>query len=150
MKVIFLHNVPGVAERDDVREVAEGYARNFLFPRNLAERADAARLKNLEERKVRHEREREAELKEAQALAQKMEGAEIHIQAKASEEGTLFGSVSPAMISSELAKRGYAEIKKSSVILPEPTKRIGEYEAKIALEHGIEANIRVIIEPEED
>lgn len=149
MKVIFLHDVSGVAKRDEVREVAEGYARNFLFPRQLAERTDAAALKNLEERKARHERERETELKEAQALAQKIEGLEIHIQAKASEEGTLFGAISPLMIAAELAKLGYAEIKKRSVILPEPIKRIGEYEATIALEHGIEANVKIIVEQNE-
>lgn len=149
MKVIFLQNVPGIAERDDVREVAEGYARNFLFPRKLAERADAQTLKNLEERKVRHQRERETELKEAQALAQKIEGLEIRIQAKVSDEGTLFGAISPAMIASELAKLGYAQIKKGSVVVSEPIKRVGEYEITIALEHGIEANMKLIVEESE-
>lgn len=146
MKVIFLKDIPGVAKRDDVREVAEGYARNFLFPRHLAERADETNLKTLEQRKVQHEREREAELKDAQALAQRIEGLEIRLQAKASEEGTLFGAISPAMIAAKLGELGYAEIKKSSVVLSEPIKRVGEYNATIALDHGIEAAVRVIVE----
>lgn len=148
MKVIFLKDVLGIAQRDDVREVAEGYARNFLFPRNLAERADSANLKNLEQRKVRHEREREAELKDAQELAQKIEGLEIRIQAKASEEGTLFGAVSPSMIISQLSKLGYPQIKKGSVVLSEPIKRVGEYQATIALDHGIEATVKIVVEEE--
>jgi large subunit ribosomal protein L9 len=149
MKVIFLKDVPGIAKRDEVREVAEGYARNFLFVRGLAERADSAALKTLEERKVRHERDKEAELKEAQALAQKIEGLEIRIQAKASDEGTLFGAISPNMIVSRLTEMGYSEIKKGSVTISEPIKRAGEYEATVGLDHGIEASIRVIVESDE-
>lgn len=148
MKVIFLQDVENVGKRDEVKDVAEGYARNFLFPRALAELADDRALTMLEERKVRRQREAEEELKRAQALAQQLDGLELKFVQRAGEDGKLFGSVTKAMITEKINELGHGEIKKEAVGLDEAIKEVGEYPIAISLEHGLEANVRVVVEAE--
>ena len=146
MQVIFLQDVENVGKRDEVKDVAEGYARNFLFPRKLAELSDERALAELEARKARRAAEAEEELKRAQALARQLEGAEIRIVEKAGEDGKLFGSVTKAAIAEKINGLGHGEIKKEAVGLDEPIKEAGEYAVTISLDHGLEANIRVVVD----
>lgn len=149
MKVILLQDIKDLGRKDEVKEVAEGFARNFLFPRELAEAATEGTMKALEERRGQRAASAEADLQATQELAQRLEGAEIRIARKADEGGGLFGSVTKAAIAEELTKLGFGEVKKDQPKLEEPIKEVGEYTVELALDHGLEATIRVIVEAEE-
>jgi large subunit ribosomal protein L9 len=146
VKVILLKDVPELGQTDEVKEVSLGYARNFLVPRGLAIEASEKQVADLEVRKAKKAASAEADLKHMEELVQKLEGQTVEIAAKASEEGTLYGSVSAAKIASALKDKGL-EVKKEQ-ILAEHIKELGEHEVVINLDHGLEARITLIINPE--
>lgn len=143
MKIVLIRDIDNLGQEGDVKEVANGYARNFLIPRGLAVLATNQAITRAA--KIRDERAKRAEqeLKATQVLAKKLDGQEIEIEAKA-EDGRLFGSVGALKISQTLKQAGFV-VKKSQVKLTKPFKEIGEYEVDLDLAHGLEAKIRVII-----
>ncbi|MDP3794775.1 MAG: 50S ribosomal protein L9 [bacterium] len=150
MKVILRQDIKDIGKRDEVKDVAEGFARNFLFPRQLAEAAGDAALQSLKERQARATSQAEADLAETQTLAQRLDNLELRLARKADEDGTLYGSVTKAIIAEELTKLDYGEIKKDSVVLDEPIKTVGECTVALTLPHGLEATIRVVVDREPD
>lgn len=147
MKVIFLHDVAGVAHKGDVKDVADGYARNFLFPQNAAKLATREALSELEEEKRIAEKRAVEDLERVEQLAETLDGYEVEISAKTSPVGTLYASVTPRRIAEELKKKGFAVPLDGVVIKDhaEPIKEEGEYDAVVNLEHGLEAEIKVIV-----
>jgi large subunit ribosomal protein L9 len=146
MKIILLEDVDNLGKTGDIKDVSDGYARNFLLPRKLAEIATPEainRSKIQAEKRIEKEKE---ELEKNQKLAQELEGREVIIKAKA-EDGKLFGSVGVKEIIKEL-KNQEIEIDAKAVLLDDPIKEMGEKEVVIQLGHGIEAKISVIIESE--
>lgn len=143
MKVILIQNVPGTGKIDDVKEASEGYARNFLFAKNLAIPATPKALQELEARRNRQVKDAELGLREQQSLADKLEGWEINIAEKVSDSGALYASVGPQKISEMLAKSGF-KVDKNQIVM-KPVKEIGEYKAKIKFAHGLESEIIVHI-----
>jgi len=148
MRVIFLKDVENVGKKYEVKEVKDGYAKNFLIPQGLAEPATKEALKKLELQKEIEEKEAEDELKKIQALASSIDGQEIIIPVKVGEEEQLFESITPQKILDGLKKLGF-EIKKSQIELQEPLKTLGEFPVKIKFEHNLEAEITVIVVEEE-
>lgn len=147
MKVIFLQDVQGVANKGDVKEVAPGHAQNFLFPQGLAAVATREALIALETEKKRREKDALADLNRVEALVQKFDGYELEITAKVSPTGTLYAAVTPERIIEELKRHGF-EVTRANVVLPDghPIKETGEYDATVVLEHGLEAEIKIIVE----
>jgi len=148
MKVILLQDVDKVGKKFEVKEVAQGYARNFLFARNLAKPATTKALEWLEMQKDISSQKAEEELKSIQDLASSLDDLEVPVVVKVGEEGQLFESINAQKISEHLKEMGY-EVKKSQVKLENPLKEVGEFPVKIALEHNLEAEIRIIITEEE-
>lgn len=148
MKVILLKDVPNLGQKDEIKEVAYGYARNFLLPQGLVKIATLEAIAEIEKEKAILAKKAEAELKLAQDLAQKLDGQEIEIKVKATPEGTLYAAITSTKISAVLKEHGF-NIKKEQISLKEPIKRIGEYEVLINLAHNLEAKIILIIKPEE-
>lgn len=146
MKVILLKNVPNMGQAGEVKEVALGYARNFLFPRGLAEEATLEKIKAAEEKKVAKAATAELDLANAQDLAQRLEGQIIEIAAKASEEGTLYAVLAPAKITAALKARGF-DLNKDQIQAGH-IKEIGEHLVKINLDHGLEAAITLVVNAE--
>lgn len=144
MKVILLQNVKGLGKAGDIKEVAEGYARNFLIVRKLAEIASESGVKKVETLKKAQAEKDQMDLEKTQELAEQLEGRAVTIIAKAKDE-KLFGSVHAKDIAKELKKENIV-ISEKSIILSEPIKELGEYEVKIELDHNIEAMIMVIVE----
>lgn len=146
MKVIFLQDVQGVANKGEVKEVAPGHAQNFLFPQGLARVATREALAMLEAEKKRREKEALADLNRIEALVQKFDGYELEIAAKVSPTGTLYAAVTPERVIDELKRHGF-EIPRANVTLPDglPIKETGEYDATVVLDHGLEAEIKIII-----
>jgi large subunit ribosomal protein L9 len=143
MKVILLQKVKGIGEADDVKEVADGYARNFLFPKHLAVQASlqALQVRDLHKKKITKEAEKD--LHEQEILAGALDGLEIELVEKANEKGLLYAAVTPVKISKDLAGRGFT-IAAEQIIM-KPIKFTGSFEATIKLRHGLEATVTVAV-----
>ena len=117
MKVILLKDVKGLGKKGDVVNSKDGYARNFLFPRKLAEEANTANLKELNEKKGSDKLKKEQELKEAKELAKKISNTKVVIKTKAGENGRLFGSITSKDICEILEKEHDIKIDKRKIII---------------------------------
>jgi len=144
MRVILLQDIEKLGKKYDVKEVADGYARNFLIPKGLAKIATKENLKWLETQKEIEVKKAEEELKKVQKTASTIDGQEIIIPVKVGEEGQLFESITSQKIAEKLKELGF-DIKKTQIDLIEPIKELGEYPVKIKFEHNLEAEIRIII-----
>ena len=144
MIIILLKDVENIGKKYEVKEVKDGYARNFLIPQGLAEPATKEALKKLEIQKEREEKEAEDGLKEIQSLTSSIDGQDITIAVKIGKEDQLFESITPQKILEGLKKLGF-DIKKRQIELAEPIKTLGEFPVKIKFEHNLEAEITVII-----
>ncbi|MBI4101459.1 MAG: 50S ribosomal protein L9 [Candidatus Nealsonbacteria bacterium] len=144
MRVILLKDVKEVGKKYEVKEVKEGYARNFLFPRDLAKPATPEALEWLAMQKDIESKKAEEELKEIQDFASNVDGQEVQILVKIGDEGQLFESINAQKIAEKLKEMGF-QVKKSQIILSDPIKEVGEFPVKIRLEHNLEAEIKVIV-----
>ncbi len=146
MKVIFLQDVPEVANKNEIKDVTDGYARNFLFPQGLAKPVTRAALEELEKTKKALESAALEDLRRTEELAGKLDGYELEIMARASPEGTLYAAVSPRRVAEELRQKGFAVPGENIKFKDDgPLKEEGEYEAVVNLDHGLEAEIKVIV-----
>jgi large subunit ribosomal protein L9 len=147
MKVIFLKDAPK-GKMGEVKEVADGYARNFLFPKGLALPATPSAIKAA---KVLSDEKAESQARQREELgriAQELEGKELHFKAKAGAKGRLHGAITTASIADELSRLTGFEIDKKKVELEEPLHHVGSYDVMINLGTGTEAKIKVVIEEE--
>lgn len=147
MRVILLQDVENLGKKYEVKEVKDGYARNFLLPKGLAKPATDEALKWLEAQKEIEEKKAEEELKEIQQLASKVDGTELVIPVKIGEEGQLFEKITSQKIFEKLKELGF-EITKNQIDLAEPIQELGEFPVKIKFSHNLEAEIRVIVTEE--
>ena len=144
MRVILLQDIEKLGKKYDVKEVADGYARNFLIPKGLAKIATKENLKWLETQKEIEVKKAEEELKKVQKTASTIDGQEIIIPVKVGEEGQLFESITSQKIAEKLKELGF-DIKKTQIDLIEPIKELGEFPVKIKFEHNLEAEIKIIV-----
>ncbi|MFA6973693.1 MAG: 50S ribosomal protein L9 [Parcubacteria group bacterium] len=144
MKVILFKDVPSIGKAGDIKNVSDGYARNFLLPKKLAEIANAASLQKAELLKKKQQESEQADLEKIQKVAETLQGCEIVIMAK-EKDGKLFGSINAKAIAKELKKENLL-VDDKLIFLPEPIKEIGDYDVKVELSHGIEASIHVVVE----
>jgi large subunit ribosomal protein L9 len=144
MKVVLLKDVKGLGQIGDIKNVAAGYAGNFLLPQKLVRLATDDSVKEVEQDRVRQAKVAEKELVDTEKLASSLNSQVVKIVGKVNESGTLYAAVTSAKIASELKQRGF-DVKKNQVMLPEPIKEEGEYPVTISLDHGLEAEITVII-----
>ena len=145
MRVILLQDVEKIGKKYEVKEVADGYARNFLIQKGLAKLATEEVIKWLEVQKEIETKKAEEELKKTQELATAIDGQEIVIQVKiGKEQDQLFESITSQKISERLKEIGF-EVKKSQIDLVEPIKELGEFPVKIKFSHNLEAEIRIIV-----
>ena len=143
MQVILLRNVEKLGEAGDIIDVNIGYARNFLFPKELAKVATPEVIKEVKAQKEKQAKIAEADLVKTEQLAQNIDGQEVEIFAKASDEGTLFGSITSSKIVSVLKEKGF-EVSKDQILV-EHIKEVGEHEVILNLPHGLEARITIIV-----
>ncbi len=144
MRVILLQNIENIGKKYEMKDVKNGYARNFLIPKGLAKPATREVLKLLEVQKEIEEKKAEEELKKIQEVASKVDGLEIIIQVKIGEKGELFEKITPQKISESLKKLGF-EIKKNQIDLIQPIEELGEFPIKVKFEHNLESQITVIV-----
>ena len=150
MKVIFLQNVPNVAKAGEIKEVANGYGRNFLIPQKLALLATSSATSTIEAQRRAIERSQAQMEVETTDLAQQLEGKEVILKAKTGAKDRLFGSITSADIASELQNTAGLVVDKKKIELAEPIRQLGSYEVAIKLAKGMVPKIRVIVEKETD
>ena len=149
MKVIFIADVPNVARAGQTKEVADGYARNFLFPRKLAVLANSQAAAAVEAHLKKIVKQRTLEEAEMAELAKKIGGVEITLKAKVGENEKLYGSITGADIAEALTKNIKREIDKRKVDLVEPIRQTGTYDVTLRFTHDITAIIKVTVMSDE-
>ena len=142
MKVILLDDIPKLGRRGEVRDVAEGYARNYLLPHRLVLPASPQNLKQIEQIKEHQEIRSQRAKAEAEEVAKRIETLSIAEARQASEEGRLYGSVGVSDVAAFLAKNGIS-VEKRRIGLDEPIKVLGEYTVPIRLHHEVTAYLKV-------
>lgn len=145
MKVIFLHDVPRVGKKYDVKEVNDGYAMNFLLPRKLAEAATLQALSNLEKRKKTIEIEREVQEALLVKNLEAIKGKTITITAKTDEKGHLFSKIHSKEIILAMKEQNHADIGEEFIVLEKPIKEVGEFEIPISIK-GKKSSFKLIVE----
>jgi len=144
MKIILNQDVEKLGKRGEIKEVADGYARNFLFPKKLAVLATQKELDKLEMQIEIGAKKAEEQLAESQKMATGLDGLELEIPVKIGKDDQLFGAVTNTLIAEHLEKNKF-EIKKSWIKIKSPIKELGEYEIIINLPHNLEAKIKIIV-----
>lgn len=146
MKVILLQDIKGIGKKDEVKEVADGYARNFLLAKKLAETATSVSIKKIEEQKKIEGEKLQVEKNRIENLVRNLRGKEIKIKVK-EKNGKLFGSITPKIIAKELEKNDFP-VSEKSIISTSHIKTVGKHEVKLKLDFGTETSVRVVIESE--
>ncbi len=145
MKVLFLKEVPGAAQAGEVKEVAPGYARNFLLPKKLAIAADDRLIEQIRQREEATRRRAEKALREARELSARLRKLTVTIYAKTGEAGRLFGSVTNADIAQQLRREAGVEIDKRKITVEPPIKSLGPHEVEIELHPEVTETLRVVV-----
>ena len=148
MKVILLQDVKKMGKKGDVIEASDGYARNYLFPRKLAEEATANALHVVNAKKENERRKKLAELEAAQKLAAELKGKEVTVKAKAGESGRLFGAITNKDIAEVINTTFKLSVDKKKVVM-ETIKIAGTYDVEIKLYPEVLTKIKVIIVPQQ-
>jgi len=147
LDVFLRSDVEHVGLRGDVVSVARGYARNYLFPRRLAEEATPARVAELQKRDTLRARHEAKTAEQAQEIAQALSGTVLRFEVKAGPTGSLFGSVTPTDIADELWSSQKIRVDRRR-IETDPIKRIGRYEVPIGLFEGVRVEVKTEVVPE--
>ncbi|HHY42614.1 MAG TPA: 50S ribosomal protein L9 [Thermoanaerobacterales bacterium] len=145
MKVILLEDVKKLGKKGDLVDVSDGYARNFLFPRNLAKEATEGSLKQLKQEKDALAKKKQKELEQAKELAKVLSNTTVTLKVKAGEQGKLFGSVTSKDISEALKKQYNIEVDRRKIELQEPIKSLGSYKVDVKLAPEVDAKLSVKI-----
>ncbi|WP_342535220.1 50S ribosomal protein L9 [Lysinibacillus sp. FSL K6-1151] len=148
MKVVFLKDVKGKGKKGEIKNVADGYAQNFLIKNGYAAEANAQALSQLDGQKKLEAKNAAAELAEAQALKEKLEALTVEVKAKSGEGGRLFGSVSTKQIADSLQKVHGIKIDKRKMTLPDGIRALGFTNVPVKLHHEVSATLKVHVTEE--
>ena len=145
MRVIFLKDVPRVGKKDDVKEVNDGYAENFLFPHRYAVQATARALADLSTRNKTIEIEREVQNDLLMRNLEEIKGKIVHMKGKANEKGSLFSAIHSKEISEAMQTEHRADIGAEFIVLEKPIKEIGEFTIPISIK-GKNSSFKLVVE----
>lgn len=146
MKIILLQNIKSLGSNGDIKEVSDGYARNFLLPKKLAEAATAEAIKNIEAKRSEEEGKKSESLKEMKELAGKLKNKKITLKSKA-KKGKLFGSISAKDIEEALEKEDL-KVSRECIIIKEAIKKTGVYDIDVNL--SPEVSTSIVLEVKEE
>lgn len=148
MRVILKENVDKLGIIGDVVKVSDGYARNFLLPKNLVELADEKNMARLDHLKKQLEKRRLAQKAASEELAKKLEASPITIEKKSGKGDKIFGSVGSAEVAAELEKAGF-QVERKLIRLPESIRVLGDHTVTIQLQRDVEAQLKVsVVDPD--
>ncbi len=149
MKIIFLQDVRGIGHKYDVKEVSDGYARNYLFPKNLAEPMTAAAIKKIEKFKESQEREDHELEKRLHEIAATLAGTTLQFEMEADEHGSVFGSINKDAILKALRDHKFISTERVEIDLEQPIKKVGEYTVPVDLRKGISVKLKISVKKKE-
>ncbi|TYQ15000.1 UNVERIFIED_CONTAM: large subunit ribosomal protein L9 [Acetivibrio alkalicellulosi] len=150
MKVILKEDVKGLGKKEELVNVNDGYARNFLFPKGLAVEANAQNMNVMKTRKEAEKSRKDRELAQAKELVEKLKKIEILFKVKAGENGKLFGSITSKDVCDQLKKKHKIDIDKKKIVISDSIKSLGTYEAEIKLYPTVIGKLTVKVLPEEN
>ena len=145
MKVILTQDVKGQGKKGELINVSDGYARNFLFPKNLAMEANAKNLSEMKNAETKKRLQEEKELAQAKEIVAKLEGCMVKIQRTCGADEKLYGSVSSKDIADALAQQFGVEIDKRKIVLDDPIKAYGSYTVNVKLHHVVLGKINFVV-----
>ena len=148
MKVILVQDVNGLGEEGEVKEVAKGYARNFLLPRGLVVEDNPYNRNRMKDQQKKIELKKVKKREEAQKLADDLSAVSININAAVGKNEKLFGAIHEQDIVKALAEQGY-EIEKKNILLGEPIKQTGAYKVRVKIYEDVEAELKVWVVKED-
>ena len=148
MRVVLRSEVRGLGRPGEVKDVADGYAQNFLLPKGLAVEANAAELKRLAQERASAEKKKERALGEAQQLAQQIDRTTLTFQLKAGKDGKTFGSVTSKDVAEALRRDAKIDVERTKIHLEEPLRSLGVHKVEVRLATGVRASLTIAIEPE--
>lgn len=143
MEIILTENVRNLGIEGETVEVADGYARNYLFPEKMAVRATEANKKRFQRRRERLEKERREREEAARKLADSLEGEQVTLAESASDEGSLYGSVGQEDVLEALTEAGYEDLSAQQIVIDEPIRETGEHTVRVSLAGSISAEVKV-------
>lgn len=149
MKVILTQDVKALGKKDELVNVKDGYARNYLFPKGLAVESSNENVNLMKNKKASQDLKKETEIKNANELKAKLAEIKVEIKAKSGEQGKLFGAISNKDISDNLKEKFNIEIDKKKIVLSDPIKSIGTFNVEIKLYPEISTEIAVSVVAEE-
>ena len=144
MKIILMDDVPALGRRGEVRDVSDGYARNYLLPHKLALHATTANLKNLDQIKARQDAAAAKLTAQAQEQARAIEALHFTQARQASDEGRLFGSIGKADVAAFLSQHGVA-VERRRIVLDEPIKSVGDFTVPVRLHADVTGQLKVSV-----
>ena len=147
MRVVFLQDVAGVAQGGDVKEVKNGFARNYLIPKNFAVPATHNALQRVRQYAEQAERARLRLLEDMRELSETLNGTRIDVEMRAGASGQLYGSVTNAIIADKLSEMSDREIDRRGIEIAEPIRQLGSFDVTIRLHPEVQAQIDVLVYP---
>lgn len=144
MKVVLLQDVKSQGKKNEIIEVSDSYARNFLIKKNLAQQVTPQVLNELNQKKQAHEMKVKKEIEQARNLAKELEKEEFVIIAKIGDNGKLFGSITVKEIEQAIIKKGF-NVEKKQINLKESIKTIGQFIVELKLYQGVNCKIKIIV-----
>jgi large subunit ribosomal protein L9 len=145
MKIILNEDVKGVGKKHEVKDVADGYARNFLFPHKKAIPATSASLKALESIKLKTEKQEHETLKRLHELAATMADRRVEFSLKTDEKGSVFGSVTKEMVLKAMRDLGWFTKERIEIKMDRPIKELGEHVIEVDMKRGLKAKLKIIV-----
>jgi large subunit ribosomal protein L9 len=149
MKVVFIEEVPGTAVPGEVKDVRDGFARNYLLPRNLAVPATKATMQRADALAKREDKRQATLDSEAQRIVEKLDGVQIVIRARVGEQGRLYGSVTSADIAGHLDEILGEPIDRRRIMLSTPLREVGSKQVMLRLTRNVSTSVEVVIEADE-
>ena len=147
MRVILKAEVRGLGRTGDIKDVADGYARNYLLPKGLAIEATGGELKVLAQERQTEKTKKDRAHQDAEELAQRLGQVTLVFKLKAGDQGKTFGSVTAKEVADALKKEAKADIDKTKIVLREPLRSLGIHKVEVRLLSDVRANVTVAIEP---
>ena len=146
MKVILTKDVQNLGSAGDIKDVTDGYARNFLIPGGYVSVVTKDIIRQSEKIKEENKKLAEEGLKTAEELSRKMEGMSVMVKAKADKSGKLYAAIKEEEVLEVITSKGFKNIDKSKIIFKEPIKEVGEHEIIVSLDHGLESRLDLTVE----
>lgn len=145
MKIILIKDVKNLGREGEIKEVSDGYARNFLIPKGLATEATATKLKESQEKETREKKKKTRETEDARALKEKLDGQTVAIAVKTGGSDRLFGAVTAKEIADVINQKFKVNIDKKKIEMTDPIKHLGEYQVKLKIYPSIQAQLKIIV-----